>query len=136
MRRGSTFVFNGTIEGEGRNTGPGTDLADGDPNGDVHDDDDQGDDGGGAPEDTTLMLADDLNKKICFLGVSGNVDGDDGGDGYSPLGVFGLDGDDDGSSGGGDGDEHHHGRHSRKTGAQTNRQTGRLGQGLTGAERH
>jgi hypothetical protein len=67
MRRGSTFVFNGTIEGEGRNTGPGTDLADGDPNGDVHDDDDQGDDGGGAPEDTTLMLADDLNKKICFF---------------------------------------------------------------------
>jgi hypothetical protein len=56
MGRGSTFVFNGTIEGEGRNTRPGTDLADGDPNGDVHDDDNQGDDGSGAPEDKPAGL--------------------------------------------------------------------------------
>jgi hypothetical protein len=86
---------------------------------DRYNDDDQGDDRDGEPEDelaeliqgqvrTTLVLADDSNNKKICLGFSGNVDRDDGGDGYFPLRVFGLgfDGDDDGNSGGGDGDGH------------------------------
>jgi hypothetical protein len=41
------------------------------------------------------------NENFC-LAVSESFDGDDGGDDYSPLGVFGPDGDDDVSSEGGD----------------------------------
>jgi hypothetical protein len=161
------FVFNnGTIEGEGHKTGPGTEqttampgytgagaeLGDGEDSArnwrgrGIHSNDETE---VGEPEDklaeliqgqvqTTLMLADDSKNENFCLGDCGSFDGDDGGDGYSPLGIFGLgddglDGDDDGNSGHGDGDEHHHGRHSRKTGDQTNRQAGRLG--LTSAER-
>jgi hypothetical protein len=131
---------NGTIEGEGHKTGPGTELGDGHPEWNRHgcgthsNDDDHGDDGGRELGDkpaeliwgqvrTTLVLANDSKNEIFCLGF-GIVDGDEVGDGYSPLGVFGPDGDDDGSSGGRDGDEHHHGR-----------QAGTAGQGLTGAER-
>jgi hypothetical protein len=159
------FTFNnGTIEGEGHKTGPGTEqttampgytgagaeLGDGEDSTQnwrrlgTHSNDETE---VGEPEDklaeliqgqvrTNLMLADDSKNENFCLGFA-CVDGGD--DGYSPLGIFGLngddwlDGDDDGNSGGGDGDEHHHGRHSRKTEDQTNRRAGRLG--LTSAER-
>jgi hypothetical protein len=67
----------------------------------------------------TSVLANDSNQNFCFLGVSERFDGDEAGDGYSPLGVFGpgddrLNGDDDGNSGGGDDD-------TGETGDQTNR---------------
>jgi hypothetical protein len=68
------------------------------------------------------------NENFCF-GVSGSVDGDDGGDGYSPPGDFELlpggsddwhGGDEDGSlsAGGGDGD-------AGETRDQTNRRLAR-----------
>jgi hypothetical protein len=141
------FAFNnGTFEGEGCKTEPGTELGNGDPNGDIHDDDDQGDDEALAgelaelrrglestsrwrdSEAATFVLANFRNNENFCLG-SGNVDG--GNDGYSPLGVFGLgddglDGDDYGNSESGDGDEHHHEQHSCKTGAQTNKRAARL----------
>jgi hypothetical protein len=74
-----------------------------------------------------LVLANDSKNEFFWLGIM-CVDGDGGGNSYSPLVVFGLDGDDDGSSGGGDGDEHHYGQ-----------QAGRgeddwLGLGLSSAE--
>jgi hypothetical protein len=134
------FAFNnGTIKGEGHKTGPGTEQTTATP----------GDTGAGAElgdgEDevgpaelilgqvrTTWVLANDSKNEIFWLGIV-CVDGDDGGDGYSPLGVFGLDGDDDGSSGGGDSDTHHYWRQADRVEDQMNRQAGRLG--LTGAER-
>jgi hypothetical protein len=166
------FTFNnGTIEGEGHKTGPGTEQTTAMPGytgaeatacelGAWYGDDDQGADGGGEPENkpaelvpedglaeliqgqvrTTWMLANDSKNENFCLGFA-CVDGGD--DGYSPLRVFelgddGLDGDesdDDGNSGGGDGDEHHHGRQAGRAEDETNRQAGRLGRGLTGAER-
>jgi hypothetical protein len=131
------FTFNNrTIERGRHKMGPGTD-------GDVHDDGD--DEGGDAlagelaelrrglkstsrwrdSEAATFVLVNFRNNENFCLG-SGNVDGGD--DGYSPLGVFGLDGDDDGNSGGWNDD-------TGETGDQTNRKAGRLGRWLTDAER-
>jgi hypothetical protein len=95
---------NGTIEGEGHKTEPET-LAEG----------------------ATLQLAYVRNNENFCLRVSESFDRDEGDDGYSPLGVFGADGDyNDERSGGRDGDEYHHRQHSRKTGAQPNKRAGKL----------
>jgi hypothetical protein len=100
---------------------------------------------------TIFVLAElRLEQRLILFGLCVTVDGDGGGDSYSPLGDFelvlggsddnnlGYDGhcgDDDSNIGGGDGDGYYRaGQYTGRTGDQTNRQAGGLAGKKTGRQ--